>query len=40
VQCCFEGLLCCCDPGNCHLQPRIGSVDPDKLAYGVLYVPV
>ena len=29
-----------CDPGNCHLQPRIGSTGPDKLAYSVLYVPV
>ena len=29
-----------CNPGNCHLQPRIGSISPDKLAYSVLYVPV
>ena len=27
-----------CDPGNCHLQHRTGSIGPDKLAYGVLYV--
>ena len=35
---------CCpqqwCDPGNCHLHPHIGSVYPDKFAYGVLSVPV
>jgi hypothetical protein len=29
-----------CEPGNCLLQPRIGSISPDKRAYGVLYVPL
>ena len=29
-----------CDPGNHHLQPYIGSLGSDKLAYGVLSVPL
>ena len=32
--------FCKLNPGNCHLQPRIGSIYPDKLAYGVISVPV
>ena len=26
-----------CDPGNCHQQPRIGSIGSDKLARGVFF---
>ena len=29
-----------CDPGNCHLQSRIGSISPAKLAHSVLSAPV